>query len=170
MEILITLKNIIIKKWVLILVFITLLIIFIFESDIFTNYRYYIKQNINYDSEIAIKKEASVTEEIPCTNSQEVKIFTVAIPVVWEAILDVCLSGCGGGSFTKLNSSKNEKHPRFVGYLKDGKTIPENLLAKGIKLKISGKWISVEDDHSRTVFNNKCVPIVEIEKIEIENK
>ena len=110
------------------------------------------------------------TLEPTCLNSLEIETFKTPKHVEWEAILDGCISSCGGGSFTKLNSSKNEKHPRFVGYLKDGKTIPENLLAKGIKLKISGKWISVEDDHSRTVFNNKCVPIVEIEKIEIENK
>lgn len=49
--------------------------------------------------------------------------------------------------------------------MKDG-TIPEQYLKDGTRLKITGEWESIGDDVSRTEFNNKCVPVVNILKIE----
>lgn len=99
-----------------------------------------------------------------CENYQEIKKFEKPIPIVWTAKLDGCLVSCEGVSFTK--TSEDEKYPRFAGYYEDGKTIPNEFLEKGLILNVYGKWTGIDYDHPKTVFDNKCVPIVDIEKIE----
>jgi len=107
----------------------------------------------------------ATVNEPNCENFQDIQIFATPTPIVWFAKLDDCVLSCEGGSFTKITSNSQEKYPRFVGYMKDG-IIPEKYLEDDIRLKITGEWESIGDDYSRTEFNNKCVPIVNILKIE----
>lgn len=101
-----------------------------------------------------------------CDNDQDVITFKEPKPIIWLAKMDGCLMSCQGGSFTRID--QNVKYPRFAAYLPDGQFIPENYKDNSdLVLKITGKWIGVDYDHYRTVFDNKCVPVVDIEKIEV---
>jgi len=100
-----------------------------------------------------------------CDNYAEEGYFDQPVPIVWTAQLDGCLVGCEGASFTRIN--ENALYPRFAAYVPIGETIPDEYLVKGLILKITGKWLGIDEDHYRTVFNNKCVPIVDIDEIEI---
>lgn len=100
-----------------------------------------------------------------CDNYSEVEDFKKPVPIIWVAKLDGCLVSCEGASFSRIN--KNVKYPRFSAYMRDQKTIPEEYLTEGLVLRITGEWLGVDVDHPRTVFNNQCVPIVDINKIEI---
>lgn len=118
-----------------------------------------------------------------CDNHKDIQNFEKPIPIVWTAKLDGCLMSCYGASFTRIPS--DEKYPRFAGYYPDtsgkynwdidtngndgGSRIPEKFKKVGQILKVYGKWTSVEADHPYTVFENKCVPLVEIDKLEILN-
>lgn len=115
-----------------------------------------------------------------CDNYEEIQDFEEPIPVIWEAKFTGCLVSCYGAHFSRIPETENYKYPRFAGYYPDefgkynwenggnsGKQIPEKFLEDGLILKIYGKWIMIEADHPYTVFENKCVPILEIEKIEI---
>lgn len=107
----------------------------------------------------------TITEKPECDNYKDVQKFEKPVPMIWTAKLDGCLVGCLGASFTKVPEDK--KYPRFAGYYFDDKSIPDKFLQNGLILKIYGEWIGIDYDHSRTVFENKCVPIVDIEKIEV---
>lgn len=114
-----------------------------------------------------------------CENYKEIQDFEEPIPVIWEAKLTGCLMSCYGAHFTRIPETENSKYPRFAGYYPDefgkyawddggngGNQIPEKFLEDGLNLKIYGKWLGIDYDHPYTVFGNKCVPILEIEKIE----
>lgn len=113
-------------------------------------------------------------QEAWCDNQNEVQDFEKPIPVVWTARLDGCLVSCQGASFTK--TVDDGKYSRFAGYYPDTKgnyysdefnPIPEKFQIKGLVLKITGDWIGIQEDHPQTVFDGKCVPIVNIKEIEI---
>ncbi|MBI2068825.1 MAG: hypothetical protein HYT67_01840 [Candidatus Yanofskybacteria bacterium] len=101
------------------------------------------------------------TPEPLCDNFNEVEDFEKPIPVVWTAKMDGCLVSCEGASFTRV--PEDEKYPRFAGYYPGGLG---PWLYKNV-LKISGDWIGVDADHPYTVFDNKCVPVIQINKMEI---
>jgi len=109
-----------------------------------------------------------------CNNSDEAEDFENPIPVVWTAKMEGCLASCQGASFIRI--PEDNKYPHFAGYYPDTKggyevddwnPIPDKFQKNDLLLKITGKWIGIQDDHSQTVFEGKCVPIVNIEKIEI---
>jgi hypothetical protein len=101
--------------------------------------------------------------EPACVNRGEVRDFEKPVPITWIAKMDECLLSCEGGAFTRI--PKDEKYPRFAGYYQG--VINSELWANGASLKISGDWVGIGPDHFRTVFNDRCVPIVHIKKIEL---
>jgi hypothetical protein len=114
--------------------------------------------------ETASITEAIMTPEPMCENYAEIADFEKPIPVVWTAMLDGCLVSCEGASFTRV--PRDEKHPRFAGYYPGG--AQADLRHAGHTLKITGNWVGIGADHFVTVFDNKCVPIVHINKVEME--
>ncbi len=100
-----------------------------------------------------------------CENYYEAEVFEKPIPIAWTATQDDCIESCWGASFTRVPD--NKEYSRFVGHLSDSSQIPEKFLENGLILKVSGHWTGIDADHSKTVFENKCVPIVDIDKIEI---
>lgn len=114
-----------------------------------------------------------------CDNYKEIQEFKNPIPIVWTAKFTGCLVSCWGAHFTRLPEEIKYKYPRFAGYYPDaagkyhwekgGSQIPEKFREDGAVLKIYGKWTDIGEDHPRTVFGNKCVPTVNIERIEIIN-
>lgn len=104
-------------------------------------------------------------DEQACDNYTEIKQFEKSVPVVWTAKFDGCLVSCWGGAFTGVPA--NSEHPMFAGYVPDeGDRINEKYLKEGLLLKITGEWTGIDSDHV-FMFNRRCVPTVEIEKIEI---
>lgn len=119
-----------------------------------------------------------------CDNYSDIQTFENPLPITWTARFDGCLMSCYGASFTRVPS--DEQYPRFAGYYpnKEGKysleldanggeggsQIPERFRKNNQMLKISGKWTDIDADHPFSVFEDKCVPIVNIEKIEILDK
>lgn len=100
-----------------------------------------------------------------CDNYEEIAQFEKPIPVVWETKFSGCMDSCWGAAFTRV--PVDPKHPMFAGYVPDeGKRIPEKYLKEDLLLRISGKWTGVDADHV-FMFNRRCVPSVDIEKIEI---
>lgn len=100
-----------------------------------------------------------------CSNGQDIKYFQNPIKIAWKAHLDECLVSCWGASFTRTDSN-NLKHPRFSGYVPDnGDPIPKHFIESEKELLITGQWTDVSDDHV-FLFDGRCVPTVEIEKIE----
>jgi hypothetical protein len=113
-----------------------------------------------------VQKEDSLKESIKeCDNYNEIQQFNKPIPVVWTAKFDGCLASCWGAAFTKV--PEDFQYSRFSGYVPDeGEKISDEYMKEGQILKIYGKWTDVSASYA-SVFNNKCVPTVEIEKIEI---
>ncbi|MEX2090597.1 MAG: hypothetical protein WD989_00485 [Candidatus Paceibacterota bacterium] len=105
------------------------------------------------------------TPEPLCENQDEIETFEEAISVVWTAKMDGCLVSCEGASFTRV--PENDKYPRFVGY--SAELLQDDIWQDGDIVKIFGDWVGIGSDHPVTVFNNKCVPIVNINKIELLN-
>jgi hypothetical protein len=106
-----------------------------------------------------------------CINDDEIETFTEPRPIVWDSRFDGCLVSCYGGSFTRIEDSV-----RFAAYYPDengkynyennaGAIIPEEFRT-GDSIRIYGNWLGIEADHPHTVFESKCVPFVEIKKIE----
>lgn len=131
-------------------------------------------------AEIASPIASYIPTETPeplCDNESEVETFKEPVPIVWTAKLTGCLVSCFGAHFTRLPEGAGYKYPRFAGYYPDlsgrydwdggGLQIPDKFLKDGITLKVYGNWTSIDADHPNTVFEGKCVPIVEINKIEI---
>ena len=102
------------------------------------------------------------TPEPLCDNYTEVEDFDKSIPIVWTARMDGCLMSCAGASFTRV--PEDEKYPRFAGYFPASFGL--ELEQDNAVLKISGDWVGIAADHPHTVFEDKCVPIIEIDKIE----
>jgi len=151
----------------------TLIIIFSLLI-IITAFVYLTNQPPFFNKKEASNQEAQEVSIAWCDNSDEAEDFENPIPVVWTVKMDGCLASCQGASFTKI--PKDEKYPRFSGYYPDTKggyniedwnPIPEEFQEKGLILKITGEWVGIQDDHPQTVFEGKCVPIVNIKKIEI---
>lgn len=112
-----------------------------------------------------IKNMLANRYEGDCTNYQEKQFFKKPIPVAWEAKFDTCLSGCWGAVFTRV--PENSQYPRFSGYVPDkGEKLAEKYLRDDQILKIYGLWTDVSDSYG-SVFDNRCVPTVEIERVEI---
>ena len=118
------------------------------------------------------------TPEPICENYDEVENFEEPIPVVWTAKMDGCLASCEGASFTRVpvptpeevgvptkSVGKDKIHPRFAGYFPE--IFQDGLLQDNAILKIHGDWVGIGADHPFTVFDNKCVPIININKIEV---
>ena len=103
------------------------------------------------------------TPEPLCDNYNEIENFEKPIPVVWTAKMDGCLVSCEGASFTRVPEDK--KYPRFAGYYPGG--LQAELWPDDSILKISGDWVGIDADHPYTVFDNKCVPVIHIKKIEV---
>lgn len=103
-----------------------------------------------------------------CDNYTEITKFKEPIPIVWEAKFDGCMVSCWGAAFTRVPA--DSKHPKFAGYMPympdEGERIADKYMEEGLLLKISGKWTNIDADHV-FMFDRKCVPSVEIEKIEI---
>ena len=104
-----------------------------------------------------------VTSEPLCDNYNEVEDFEKPIPVVWTARMDGCLVSCEGASFTRVPEDK--KYPRFAGYYPE--SFGPEFFQDNAVLKISGDWVGIDADHPYTVFDNKCVPVIHINKIEV---
>jgi hypothetical protein len=100
-----------------------------------------------------------------CDNYLDIQEFEKPVPITWTAKLDGCLMSCYGASFTRVPSEI--KYPRFAGYYHGDQAIPDKFLEDGLTLKIYGNWNGIDADHPRTVFENKCVPMVDIKKIEV---
>lgn len=104
-----------------------------------------------------------------CDNYEDMQSFEEPLSIVWIASMDGCLVSCWGASFTRISTS--EKYPRFAAYYSDDSSgVPEEFLADGLVLKVYGKWTGIDADHPRTVFENKCVPTVEIDRIEVAGR
>ena len=125
---------------------------------------------VEADSLALVEREEPV--ERFCANYEEIEQFAEPIPIVWMARMDGCLVGCQGGSFTNLDPSAS--YPRFAGYNPgssgafDGSVdnpIPRAYV--GQTLEITGNWIAIDIDHPLTVFNDQCVPIVDITSITV---
>lgn len=134
---------------------------------------------IPIQAELAKSAPAVETEADLCDNYKEIQEFKNPVPIVWTAKLTGCLVSCYGAHFTRLPEGAKYKYLRFAGYYPDaagkydwekgGSQIPDKFLEDGLKLRVYGKWTGIEEDHPKTVFDNKCVPIVNIDKIEIAN-
>lgn len=100
-----------------------------------------------------------------CINYRDKQFFTTPITIEWTASFDGCLAGCWGGSFTKI--PKDSKYPRFSGYVDEkGKSITDRSISVGQKVKIIGNWVDISDSYA-SVFENYCVPTIEIKNISI---
>lgn len=126
------------------------------------------------EEEILVQEETGINYQAWCDNANEAQTFEKPIPIEWTARFEGCLVSCQGASFTK--TVDDGKYPRFAGYYPDGKggydpsqfnPLPERYQNNELILKISGDWIGIQDDHPQTVFDGKCVPIVDIKEIEI---
>ena len=102
-----------------------------------------------------------------CSNANEIRTLKLPIPVVWDAQLTGCLTGCLGAHFSRWPLAGKYQYTRFAAYMPNDETIADRFLATGLVLRIHGRWSSVDDDHANTVFDGKCVPIVNITSIEI---
>lgn len=127
-----------------------------------------------FNKNAVLGQEAQNNSSAWCDNSDEAKDFEKSIPVVWTAKMEGCLASCQGASFTRI--PEDNKYPHFAGYYPDFKgsydiddwnPIPDKFQKPDLLLKITGILIGIQDDHSQTVFEGKCIPIVNIEKIEI---
>lgn len=140
---------------------------FLVSEIIFVSYDYFDKQSANI-SEAVPTEGGELVESTPeplCDNYNEVEDFENPIPVAWTAKMDGCLVSCEGASFTRVPEDK--KYPRFAGYFPE--ILQEGLWQDNIILKVHGDWVGIDADHPHTVFENKCVPIIHINKIEKVN-
>jgi len=112
-----------------------------------------------------------------CDNYEDIEVFENPIPIVWEAKFDGCLSSCVGASFTRLPLDEQYQYPRFSGYYAENwdsngeytgeRIIEERFRKENTILRIYGNWIGIDFSYVDTVFNGKCVPDIDIDKIEI---
>ena len=112
-----------------------------------------------------MKNKSINNYEGDCINYQDKEVFKKPISIEWTAKFDGCLSSCWGAYFTRV--PEDPKYPRFSGYVPDdGERISDEFMKEGQLLKIYGNWTDVSDSYG-SIFDNKCVPTIEIEKIEI---
>jgi len=121
---------------------------------------------VNYeDKEFIQKSIATEKYSDDCINYEDKEFFDNPIPIEWTARFDGCLSSCWGAYFTRF--PEDSKYPKFSGYVPDdGERISDKFTKEGQLLKIYGNWTDVSDSYG-SIFDNKCVPTVEIEKIEL---
>lgn len=105
--------------------------------------------------------DALPTPELLCENHDEMEDFQEPVSVVWTAKLDGCLASCEGASFTRI--PEDSQYPRFAGYSPE--LLEADIWQSNDILEVHGDWVGVGADHPFTVFDNKCVPIVRINKI-----
>jgi len=117
--------------------------------------------------EAVVENDQSFSDS-PCENENEIQRFENPERIEWLAEFGGCLNSCEGGAFRLVAGSDDDKFERFAGYLKGGKAISEEFFKRGLVLKVSGVMSGIDADHPKTMFNNKCVPIIDIDKIEIE--
>ncbi len=126
----------------------------------------FVAHNFFKDQSASIAKVLpTATPGLLCDNYDESGDFEKPVPVIWTARMDGCLVSCEGASFTRIPEDK--KYPRFAGYYPGG--LQPELGQGGRALKIYGDWIGIDADHPFTVFDNKCVPVIQINKIEVVN-
>lgn len=131
---------------------------FLVSEIVFVSYDYFDNQSANISKAVPM-----LTAEPLCDNHDEAEEFEKPVPIVWTAKMDGCLVSCEGASFTRVPEDK--KYPRFAGYYPAG--LQAELEQNDRILKIYGDWIGIGADHPFTVFDNKCVPVVNINKIEV---
>lgn len=98
-----------------------------------------------------------------CDNYKDIQNFVKPIPIVWLVKFNGCVMSCQGGFFIRIK--EDAKYPHVVAYMSDGEKISKEFQNNGLVLKITGEWGGIGDDY-QTAFNNKCVPIINIKKIE----
>ncbi|PIR42127.1 MAG: hypothetical protein COV30_00020 [Candidatus Yanofskybacteria bacterium CG10_big_fil_rev_8_21_14_0_10_37_15] len=140
-------------------------LIFLISEIVFLSYDYFNKQSADI-----LKTTSRLSDEPLCDNHSEIEEFEKPISIIWTAKIDGCLASCEGASFTRV--PEENIHPRFAGYY--SKELKEEIKINDQIFKIYGDWIGINADHPFTVFDNKCVPIVNVHKIEkikeIDNK
>ncbi len=146
----------------------------VFFEDNDTQYVFFAKTTENFFKENKkllqeVAKGFKLSDGSECSNYAEITKFEQPESIVWDAKFDGCLVSCWGAAFTRVPA--NPKYPRFSAYVPDeGEKIDDKFLQENQTLRISGKFTGVDSDHVSTVFDGKCVPTVEIEKIERENR
>ncbi len=104
-----------------------------------------------------------------CDNYEDLEVFENPIPIVWTAEFTGCLQSCEGAHFNRLPKDAEYEYPRFSAYMREG-ILPEIFREEGLILKIYGEWAMVDADHPFSVFGDKCVPIIDIDKIETHSE
>ena len=87
------------------------------------------------------------------------------IPVTWDVQFGECLVGdCSGATFTKKASDEAfGEFPDFIGYYDVGEMYD---FKKGEDVRLHGKLREIYTDKDALSIQNRCVPIVQIQKIE----
>lgn len=151
-------------KWILILLTIILspFLVYYLFSD-----KRHLTSQLLLNQETTPTSISTITEYLRCDNYEEAGTFETPTPIVWTATLDHLLGLPWGATFDRIET--DVKYPRFVGWVSDkGPEINIKFLQKGLWLKITGNWKGINEGYVST-DKRKCVPIVDIEKIEILN-
>ncbi len=101
-----------------------------------------------------------------CDNYYEIQEFDEPIPIVWTARFDGCLASCWGASFTREPHRRPTPFVFQVMFQTMEKRIADEFMQKGQILRVYGNWTDISHSYG-SVFGRRCVPTVEIEKIEI---
>lgn len=91
--------------------------------------------------------------------------LTKPISVTWNAQFGECLIGdCSGATFTKKTSDEAfGEFPDFIGYYDVGDM---SNIKKGEGVRLYGKLREIYTDKDALSILNRCVPILQIQKIE----
>jgi len=130
-------------------------------------------------TEDAVDKKSDTEEVVNndnsdlCENADEMVVFEKPIPIVWESKFSGCVESCYGGTFDV--TAGNEKYPAFLGYpVKDEELLRKMIDAESLQrdtiLKVTGKLTAIDPAYANTLFGGKCVPNVDIERIDVLQK
>jgi len=125
------------------------------------------------DEKSNTKEVANNDDSDLCENADEIVVFEKPIPIVWESKFSGCVESCYGGTFDV--TAGNEKYPAFLGYpVNDEEMLRKMLDAESIQrdtiLKVTGKLTAIDPAYANTLFGGKCVPNVDIERIDVLQK